>query len=122
MALLTGAAEEVLNENIATLRRDGYPEEQAVAIASKKQRESQKADDDANASPLAAAAKKAADVRAGKTSAAEAASGPSVLSDNVAESMAEPVEPVKDRVVKPAKAAPKAKVIPKFKTRPDEKH
>lgn len=124
MPLLTGATEEVLNENIATLRRDGYPEEQAVAIASKKQRESQKADDNANESPLAAAAKKAKAVRDGSLSAADAASGPSVVSDNVAESMAEPVKAAKDRIVEPSgsKAAPKAKAIPKFKKRPDEKH
>lgn len=122
--LLAGSSEEVLNENVASLRKNGYPEDQAIAIASRKQRDGQKADDEANESPLAAAAKKAKAVRDGSLSAADAASGPSVVSDNVAESMAEPVKAAKDRVVEPSgsKAAPKAKVIPKFKKRPDETH
>jgi hypothetical protein len=39
MPLLAGKSAAVRSENIAELRRSGYPEKQAVAIAYSKQRE-----------------------------------------------------------------------------------
>lgn len=125
MPLLNGHTDEVMNENVAELRRTGYPEDQAVAIALKKQRESQKANDEQASNPLAAAAKKAADVRSGKMSAADAASGPTVLSSDVEDALtgAEPKPKVPENNPS-GQAAPKKKdkPLPKFKGRGTESH
>lgn len=42
MPLKSGKSNKVRSENIAELRRSGYPEKQAVAIGYSKQRESDK--------------------------------------------------------------------------------
>lgn len=49
MPLATGSSQAIIGSNIATLRREGYPEKQAVAIAyshagkSRKQKSTKKA-------------------------------------------------------------------------------
>jgi hypothetical protein len=67
MPLLSGSSDEVLHENIRELRNSGYPEDQALAIALKKQREgvSFERGDDPNESSLAKAARKAREARGG---------------------------------------------------------
>lgn len=60
MPLIEGSSDDILRENISELRRSGYPEDQALAIALKKQREAVARErgesDPKEPSPLAAAA------------------------------------------------------------------
>lgn len=124
MPLLSGSADEVMNENVAELRRSGYPEDQAVAIALKKQRESQKSEDEQASNPLAAAAARAKRVREGKTSAVDAANAGGEQSPEVDELADADDVKAKKPVASPApakKIAP-AKALPKFKTRGASSH
>lgn len=126
MPLLSGASDEIMRENVSELRRSGYPEDQAVAIALKKQRDAQKDEDDKAANPLAAAAARAKDVREGKTSAQDAANAPTVVSESVVEEGLK--DAVRPRVAEndpSGQAAPKKaadKPLPKFKTRGAQSH
>lgn len=96
MPLLHGSSDEILGENIAELRRAGHPEDQALAIALRKQREANLAEQQGGG--LADAARNAAATRAAQHAAADAADkagAPAVLkqgaSDGVAEVLAEGV-------------------------------
>jgi hypothetical protein len=120
MPLLEGDSEDVLRENIAELRRSGFPEEQAVAVALQKQREHVRAKQGGE-SPLAAAARAASAAHEQGESATERAAEPEQtrfhkagMSESVAEAMAEGEKP---RTPEPVRAKkPSSDELPQSKT------